>query len=133
MSSMSAVISNMFVLSCELGEEVELHLKYMHNFLVGSSFLISLAELHDAFHFQNCNILLLWYCWHLVLLIMQEWLKRYSQRRYGKSVHKVEAAWEILHGTIYNCTDGIAVRFLSNKSTGCSMCLLLISLVLSKG
>ncbi|KAG5539095.1 hypothetical protein RHGRI_019598 [Rhododendron griersonianum] len=39
---------------------------------------------------------------------VQEWLKRYSQRRYGKAVHKIEAAWEILHGTIYNCTDGIA-------------------------
>ncbi|KAI8545871.1 hypothetical protein RHMOL_Rhmol07G0071100 [Rhododendron molle] len=39
---------------------------------------------------------------------VQEWLKRYSQRRYGKAVHKVDAAWEILHGTIYNCTDGIA-------------------------
>ncbi|XP_058225311.1 alpha-N-acetylglucosaminidase [Rhododendron vialii] len=39
---------------------------------------------------------------------VQEWLKRYSQRRYGKAVPKVEASWEILHGTIYNCTDGIA-------------------------
>jgi len=39
---------------------------------------------------------------------VQEWLKSYSQRRYGKAVRKVEAAWEILHGTIYNCTDEIA-------------------------
>ncbi|XP_057513131.1 alpha-N-acetylglucosaminidase isoform X2 [Actinidia eriantha] len=39
---------------------------------------------------------------------VQEWLKSYSQRRYGREVHKIEAAWEILHGTIYNCTDGIA-------------------------
>lgn len=69
----------------------------------------------------------------LVFLIVQEWLKRYSQRRYGKAVHKIEAAWEILHGTIYNCTDGIAVCFLSNKSIGCSISLLLISLMLSEG
>ncbi|KAI8024740.1 Alpha-N-acetylglucosaminidase [Camellia lanceoleosa] len=39
---------------------------------------------------------------------VQQWLKSYSQRRYGKTVHEVDAAWEILHGTIYNCTDGIA-------------------------
>ncbi|KAK7323242.1 hypothetical protein VNO77_26707 [Canavalia gladiata] len=37
-----------------------------------------------------------------------EWLKTYSNRRYGKAVHQVEAAWEILYHTIYNCTDGIA-------------------------
>ncbi|XP_048231690.1 alpha-N-acetylglucosaminidase isoform X2 [Ricinus communis] len=37
-----------------------------------------------------------------------EWLKTYSRRRYGKAVHQVEAAWEILYHTIYNCTDGIA-------------------------
>ncbi|KAH7527885.1 hypothetical protein FEM48_Zijuj05G0013900 [Ziziphus jujuba var. spinosa] len=39
---------------------------------------------------------------------VQEWLKTYSYRRYGKAVHQVEAAWEILHHTIYSCTDGIA-------------------------
>ncbi|KAL6288553.1 hypothetical protein ACE6H2_006063 [Prunus campanulata] len=39
---------------------------------------------------------------------VQDWLKTYSRRRYGKTVHQVEAAWEILHHTIYNCTDGIA-------------------------
>ncbi|KAL5827350.1 hypothetical protein ACOSQ3_019193 [Xanthoceras sorbifolium] len=37
-----------------------------------------------------------------------EWLKTYAHRRYGKAVHQVEAAWEILHRTVYNCTDGIA-------------------------
>ncbi|XP_019427591.1 PREDICTED: alpha-N-acetylglucosaminidase isoform X2 [Lupinus angustifolius] len=37
-----------------------------------------------------------------------EWLKSYSRRRYGKADHQVEAAWEILYHTIYNCTDGIA-------------------------
>ncbi|CAJ1958891.1 unnamed protein product [Sphenostylis stenocarpa] len=37
-----------------------------------------------------------------------EWIKSYCKRRYGKSVHQVEAAWEILYHTIYNCTDGIA-------------------------
>ncbi|GMH20615.1 hypothetical protein Nepgr_022456 [Nepenthes gracilis] len=37
-----------------------------------------------------------------------EWVKSYSHRRYGKGVHQMEAAWEILYRTIYNCTDGIA-------------------------
>lgn len=45
----------------------------------------------------------------LTLLLLKEWLKFYSRRRYGKAVHQVEAAWDILHHTIYNCTDGIAV------------------------
>ncbi|KAG2668722.1 hypothetical protein I3760_14G004400 [Carya illinoinensis] len=36
-----------------------------------------------------------------------DWLKSYSRRRYGKAVHEVEAAWEILYRTVYNCTDGI--------------------------
>lgn len=39
---------------------------------------------------------------------LEEWLKIYSHRRYGKAVDQVEAAWKILHETIYNCTDGIA-------------------------
>ncbi|GER27712.1 alpha-N-acetylglucosaminidase [Striga asiatica] len=39
---------------------------------------------------------------------LQEWLTTYSRRRYGKHVQEVEAAWKILHRTIYNCTDGIA-------------------------
>ncbi|OVA15285.1 Alpha-N-acetylglucosaminidase [Macleaya cordata] len=39
---------------------------------------------------------------------LKEWLKSYSLRRYGKEVHQIEAAWEILYRTIYNCTDGIA-------------------------
>ncbi|KAJ0038292.1 hypothetical protein Pint_23963 [Pistacia integerrima] len=37
-----------------------------------------------------------------------EWVKTYAHRRYGKAVHQVEAAWEILYRTVYNCTDGIA-------------------------
>lgn len=37
-----------------------------------------------------------------------EWLKTYSRRRYGKAVHQVVAAWDILYHTVYNCTDGIA-------------------------
>ncbi|KAK4414490.1 Alpha-N-acetylglucosaminidase [Sesamum alatum] len=41
-------------------------------------------------------------------LQLEEWLTTYSHRRYGKSVQQVEAAWKILHRTIYNCTDGIA-------------------------
>lgn len=42
--------------------------------------------------------------------ILQEWLKTYSRCRYGKADHYVDAAWNILYHTIYNCTDGIAVR-----------------------
>lgn len=42
-------------------------------------------------------------------LTWQEWLTIYSRRRYGKSVQQVETAWKILHQSIYNCTDGIAV------------------------
>ncbi|KAL2330760.1 hypothetical protein Fmac_018341 [Flemingia macrophylla] len=41
-------------------------------------------------------------------VIVSEWIKSYCHRRYGKAVHQVEAAWEILYHTIYNCTDGIA-------------------------
>ncbi|KAL0561845.1 hypothetical protein IC582_002290 [Cucumis melo] len=39
---------------------------------------------------------------------VQEWLKTYSRCRYGKADHYVDAAWNILYHTIYNCTDGIA-------------------------
>ncbi|KAL9265486.1 Alpha-N-acetylglucosaminidase-like protein [Drosera capensis] len=31
-----------------------------------------------------------------------------GRRHYGKAVEQVEAAWEILHRTVYNFTDGIA-------------------------
>lgn len=37
-----------------------------------------------------------------------EWLKAYAQRRYGKAVDQLQAAWEVLYHTVYNCTDGIA-------------------------
>ncbi|KAJ6895813.1 alpha-N-acetylglucosaminidase isoform X1 [Populus alba x Populus x berolinensis] len=40
--------------------------------------------------------------------LVLEWLKTYSRRRYGKAVHQVVAAWDILYHTVYNCTDGIA-------------------------
>lgn len=33
---------------------------------------------------------------------LEEWLKTYSSRRYGKAVSKVEEAWDILHRTVYN-------------------------------
>lgn len=39
---------------------------------------------------------------------VEEWLRVYSRRRYGKTVKQAEAAWEILHQSIYNCSDGIA-------------------------
>ncbi|KAI4382992.1 hypothetical protein MLD38_008879 [Melastoma candidum] len=41
-------------------------------------------------------------------VIVSDWLKRYSRRRYGQTVHKIETSWETLYGTIYNCSDGIA-------------------------
>jgi len=51
--------------------------------------------------------------WRIInLFFLQEWLKSYSHRRYGKAIHQVDAAWEILYHTIYNCTDGIAVCIL---------------------
>ncbi|XP_077241702.1 alpha-N-acetylglucosaminidase family / NAGLU family isoform X2 [Tasmannia lanceolata] len=39
---------------------------------------------------------------------VEEWLKSYSQRRYGRADHQSEKVWKILYSTIYNCTDGIA-------------------------
>nr|GMC79775.1 alpha-N-acetylglucosaminidase [Ipomoea batatas] len=39
---------------------------------------------------------------------IKAWLKSYASRRYGKAVSEVEAAWEILYHTVYNCTDGVA-------------------------
>ncbi|KAL1188934.1 Alpha-N-acetylglucosaminidase [Cardamine amara subsp. amara] len=39
---------------------------------------------------------------------VQQWLKSYARRRYMKENKKIEAAWEILYHTVYNCTDGIA-------------------------
>ncbi|XP_006851078.2 alpha-N-acetylglucosaminidase isoform X3 [Amborella trichopoda] len=39
---------------------------------------------------------------------VEEWVRNYSHRRYGKRIKQIEAAWDILYHTIYNCTDGIA-------------------------
>lgn len=39
---------------------------------------------------------------------LMEWIKNYCYRRYGKEVHQLETAWDILYHTIYNCTDSIA-------------------------
>ncbi|KAK1293180.1 hypothetical protein QJS10_CPB17g01867 [Acorus calamus] len=39
---------------------------------------------------------------------IEEWLKSYTSRRYGRSTHQIDAAWRVLYHTIYNCTDGIA-------------------------
>ncbi|KAH9320835.1 hypothetical protein KI387_015474, partial [Taxus chinensis] len=38
---------------------------------------------------------------------VEDWLKSYSYRRYGKVVPKLEQAWDILYRTIYNCSDGV--------------------------
>uniref|UniRef100_A0A1J3GKV9 Alpha-N-acetylglucosaminidase n=1 Tax=Noccaea caerulescens TaxID=107243 RepID=A0A1J3GKV9_NOCCA len=39
---------------------------------------------------------------------VQKWLKSYARRRYMKENPQIDAAWEILYHTVYNCTDGIA-------------------------
>ncbi|XP_020250490.1 alpha-N-acetylglucosaminidase isoform X2 [Asparagus officinalis] len=39
---------------------------------------------------------------------LEEWLKSYSYRRYGRGIYYMKEAWKILYHTIYNCTDGIA-------------------------
>ncbi|THU57890.1 hypothetical protein C4D60_Mb03t08340 [Musa balbisiana] len=43
-----------------------------------------------------------------ILVGISEWLKSYSLRRYGQAFPQIEAAWNILYHTIYNCTDGVA-------------------------
>jgi hypothetical protein len=54
------------------------------------------------------------------MFIVQDWLKTYSYRRYGQSNVKIEKAWGVLYHTIYNCTDGIAVRFHADALLCCS-------------
>ncbi|KAK8445880.1 hypothetical protein SEVIR_9G402300v4 [Setaria viridis] len=39
---------------------------------------------------------------------VEDWLKTYSNRRYGQANAEIEKAWRYLYHTIYNCTDGIA-------------------------
>jgi alpha-N-acetylglucosaminidase len=46
-----------------------------------------------------------------ILSVVQNWVEAYSARRYGKSVADARTAWKILHQSIYNCSDGIAVTF----------------------
>lgn len=36
----------------------------------------------------------------------KQWLDVYPRRRYGKHILSIQQAWEILHRTLYNCTDG---------------------------
>ncbi|KAJ4763014.1 Alpha-N-acetylglucosaminidase [Rhynchospora pubera] len=43
-----------------------------------------------------------------VKIQVKEWLKSYSNRRYGRTIAEVDEAWQILYHTVYNCTDGIA-------------------------
>ncbi|XP_010027872.2 alpha-N-acetylglucosaminidase isoform X1 [Eucalyptus grandis] len=38
---------------------------------------------------------------------VKTWIDLYSTRRYGQSVSSIKEAWNILHHTIYNCTDGL--------------------------
>ncbi|MED6134837.1 hypothetical protein PIB30_040699 [Stylosanthes scabra] len=37
---------------------------------------------------------------------VKAWIDLYSTRRYGQSVPLIQEGWNILHHTIYNCTDG---------------------------
>ncbi|XP_068641761.1 alpha-N-acetylglucosaminidase-like isoform X2 [Aristolochia californica] len=37
---------------------------------------------------------------------LKVWVYEYTRRRYGTIVPNVQDAWEILHQTVYNCTDG---------------------------
>lgn len=37
---------------------------------------------------------------------VESWIHLYSKRRYGQSVPLIQDAWNILHHTVYNCTDG---------------------------
>lgn len=39
---------------------------------------------------------------------VKEWVETYSSRRYGGPNNGAQKAWQTLHETIYNCTDGIA-------------------------
>ncbi|CAM6109929.1 unnamed protein product [Calypogeia fissa] len=39
---------------------------------------------------------------------MEGWVADYATRRYGKAADGAQAAWEILHRSIYNCGDGVA-------------------------
>eukprot|EP00268_Persea_americana_P003409 TRINITY_DN11036_c0_g1_i2.p1 TRINITY_DN11036_c0_g1~~TRINITY_DN11036_c0_g1_i2.p1 ORF type:complete len:807 (+),score=156.57 TRINITY_DN11036_c0_g1_i2:225-2645(+) len=34
------------------------------------------------------------------------WIDQYPTRRYGRSIAAIREAWNILHSTVYNCTDG---------------------------
>ncbi|XP_028781748.1 alpha-N-acetylglucosaminidase-like isoform X2 [Neltuma alba] len=45
-----------------------------------------------AFHHEKPNV--------------KAWVDRYSARRYGRPIPSIQDAWNILHHTIYNCTDG---------------------------
>lgn len=45
---------------------------------------------------------------HSDIVDVQEWVKTYSSRRYGMPTEGAQKAWETLHGSIYNCTDGVA-------------------------
>ncbi|XP_073123504.1 alpha-N-acetylglucosaminidase-like [Henckelia pumila] len=38
---------------------------------------------------------------------VKNWIKLYTQRRYGKLVPSIQDGWNILYHTVYNCTDGL--------------------------
>ncbi|OAE21643.1 hypothetical protein AXG93_2619s1110 [Marchantia polymorpha subsp. ruderalis] len=39
---------------------------------------------------------------------LEDWISDYSSRRYGTASGGAQAAWKVLHHTIYNCQDGVA-------------------------
>ncbi|KAG6551071.1 hypothetical protein Mapa_007306 [Marchantia paleacea] len=39
---------------------------------------------------------------------LEDWISDYSSRRYGTASGGAQAAWKMLHQTIYNCQDGVA-------------------------
>eukprot|EP00249_Psilotum_nudum_P007291 c20452_g1_i1 orf=225-2597(-) len=38
---------------------------------------------------------------------LDEWIKTYSTRRYGRDARGAQMAWKILYQTVYNCSDGL--------------------------
>ncbi|XP_073036418.1 alpha-N-acetylglucosaminidase-like [Primulina eburnea] len=38
---------------------------------------------------------------------VENWIRLYAQRRYGKLVPSIQDGWNILYHTVYNCTDGL--------------------------
>eukprot|EP00249_Psilotum_nudum_P007292 c20452_g2_i1 orf=151-2541(-) len=44
---------------------------------------------------------------HSDIVKLDDWIKTYSIRRYGTDSRGTQKAWDILHKTVYNCSDGL--------------------------